>query len=88
MCKTQGCSVVARECVLIPALSPVPVPHLSYSLAHSVFHASAHHAVPDTEGVLAIQVAVQQPDFALYKLLSEQHPPGNICNILDKEWVY
>ena len=28
MCKTQGCSVMARECVLIPALSPGPVPHV------------------------------------------------------------
>lgn len=65
-------------------LSPGPVPPPSHSLAHPAFLASVHHAVPDAEGVLAIQVAVQQPDFSLYKLLSEQYPPGNLGNILDK----
>ena len=86
MCKTQGCSGDKRvRSDSRSTLSPHPVPHPSHSLAQPVFLASLHHAVPDTEGVLAIQVAVQQPDFALYKLVSEQYPPGTICNILDKE---
>lgn len=60
---------------------PLPLPFASSPLASQ----SSIHAVPDADGTLPIQLAVQQTDFALYNLLADQYPPGDISKILDNE---